>query len=50
MEGGGLNEQEIERMGLALMQLEEQMQVLKDQFGLQSDDLSLNLGPLGELM
>jgi hypothetical protein len=50
MEGGGLNEQEIERMGLALMRLEEQMQVLKEQFGLQDDDLSLNLGPLGELM
>jgi len=50
MEGGGLGEQEIERMGLALMQLEEQMQVLKHQFGLQDDDLALNLGPLGELM
>lgn len=50
MEGGGLNEQEIERMGLALMRLEEQMQVLKEQFGLQDDDLSLSLGPLGELM
>ena len=50
MEGGGLSEQEIERMGLALMRLEEQMQVLKAQFGLEDDDLSLNLGPLGELM
>jgi hypothetical protein len=50
MEGGGLGEQEIERMGLALMQLEEQMHVLKQQFGLEGDDLSLNLGPLGELM
>lgn len=50
MEGGGLNEQEVERMGLALMRLEEQMQALKEQFGLQDDDLSLNLGPLGELM
>lgn len=50
MEGGGLNESEIERMGLALMRLEEQMQLLKEQFGLQGDDLSLNLGPLGELM
>lgn len=50
MEGSGLNEAEIERMGLALMRLEQQMQVLKEQFGLQDDDLSLNLGPLGELM
>ena len=50
MEGGGLGEQEIERMVLALMQLEEQMQVLKQQFGLEDDELSLNLGPLGELM
>jgi hypothetical protein len=50
MEGDGLNEVEIENMGLALMQLEEQIQVMKVQFGLDDDDLSLNLGPLGDLM
>ena len=50
MEGGTLSEAEIERMGLALMQLEEQLGVLKAQFGLGDEDLTLNLGPLGELM
>jgi hypothetical protein len=50
MEGGKLSEDDIERMGLALMQLEEHIGVLKQQFGLADDDLTLNLGPLGELM
>jgi actin-like ATPase involved in cell morphogenesis len=50
MEGGTLTEGEIERMGLALMQLEEQLQTFKAQFGLTDEDLALNLGPLGELM
>lgn len=50
MEGGGLTDVEIERIGLALMQLEEQLGVLKEQFGLGDDDLALNLGPLGKLM
>lgn len=50
MEGGTLSDMEIERMGLALMQLEEQLGVLKAQFGLGDEDLTLNLGPLGELM
>ena len=50
MEGGTLTEAEIERMGVALMQLEEQLRMLKEQFGLADDDLTLDLGPLGELM
>ncbi len=50
MEGGTLTEVEIERMGLALMQLEEQIGVLKEQFGLGDQDLALDLGPLGKLM
>ena len=50
MEGGQLTDAEIERMGLALMQLEEQMGILKEHFGLRHEDLSLNLGPLGDLM
>ena len=50
MEGGALTDLEIERIGLALMQLEEQLGVLKEQFGLGDDDLALNLGPLGKLM
>ena len=49
MEGGSLSDEEIERMGLALMQLEEALGRLKQEFGLGDDDLFLNLGPLGEL-
>lgn len=49
VEGGNLSEQEIERLGLALMRLEGKMAELKNQFGLEDDDLMIDLGPLGEL-
>ena len=50
MEGGGLAEEEIERMGQALMELEAKMGELRTVFGLTEDDLNLDLGPLGELL
>ena len=50
MDHDNLTDAEIENMGLALMQLEEQIQVMKVQFGLGDDELTLNLGPLGDLM
>jgi hypothetical protein len=49
MEGGSLEEDEIERLGLAFMRLNDRMAELKDQFGLTDDDLELSLGPLGNL-
>lgn len=49
VEGGNLSQKEIERLGLALMRLEGKMVELKEQFGLQDDDLMIDLGPLGEL-
>ena len=49
MEGGTLNDQQVEEMGLALMKLEEKIKELAQQFGLTQDDLKLNLGPLGNL-
>src|SRR4051812_3111952 len=49
MDGGSLTDEEIERLGLALMKLNERMGELKDTFGLSDDDLSIDLGPLGEL-
>jgi hypothetical protein len=49
MEGGTLDDEEVERLGLAFMRLNDRMAELKDQFGLTDDDLSLNLGPLGNL-
>jgi hypothetical protein len=50
MEGGSLSDEEVERVGLALMKLEEKMHELTDTFGLQPGDLNINLGPLGDLL
>ena len=50
IEGGGLTDDEIERLGQALMALDERMQELKDEFGLRDEDLNINLGPLGNLL
>jgi len=49
MDGGTLSEEEVEKLGLALMKLSQRMDELKDVFGLSDDDLSIDLGPLGEL-
>jgi hypothetical protein len=49
MDGGGLSEEEVERLGLALMRLDERMQELKNVFGLTDEDLNIDLGPLGRL-
>jgi hypothetical protein len=46
MDSGNLTEEEIERLGNALMKLEEKMAELKSTFGLSDRDLNLNLGPL----
>ena len=50
MEGGSLSEEEVERVGLALMKLEEKVHELAEQFGLRPSDLNINLGPLGDLL
>jgi Gas vesicle protein K/Gas vesicle protein len=50
MEGGGLAAEEVERMGLALMELEAKMVELRAVFGLEEEDLNLDLGPLGDLL
>ena len=50
IEGGGLDDEQIERLGVALMRLEQRMEELKAEFGLEDEDLNLNLGPLGDLM
>ena len=46
MDSGNLTDEEIERLGNALMKLEEKMSELKRTFGLSDADLNLNLGPL----
>ncbi|HET7768300.1 MAG TPA: gas vesicle protein K [Chloroflexota bacterium] len=50
MEGGSLSDEEIERMGLALMRLEEKVHALAEQFNLRPDELNLDLGPVGKLL
>jgi len=50
MEGGSLMDEEIERLGQAFMRLDERMEDLKAAFGLEDEELNLNLGPLGDLM
>lgn len=49
MEGGSLSDEETERLGLAFMRMEAKMEELKKAFGLENDDLNINLGPLGNL-
>jgi hypothetical protein len=46
MDGGNLSEEEIERLGNALMKLEEKMAEMKRVFGLADEDLNLKLGPV----
>ncbi|MGI8423544.1 MAG: gas vesicle protein K [Chloroflexota bacterium] len=50
MEGGTLSDDEVERMGLALMRLEEKVHALAKQFNLRPDELNLDLGPVGRLL
>jgi hypothetical protein len=50
MEGGSLSDEEVERVGLALMKLEEKVHELTEHFGLRPSDLNINLGPLGDLL
>jgi actin-like ATPase involved in cell morphogenesis len=49
MDAGSLTDEEIERVGAALMRLEEKMSEMKTIFGLADDDLKLNLGPVPSL-
>jgi hypothetical protein len=44
MEGGTLSDEEIERVGLALMRLERKVRELADHFGLTEEDLKIRLG------
>jgi hypothetical protein len=50
MEGGGLSAEQVEELGLALMKLEEKMAELKEHFGLEDEELNIDLGPIGKLL
>lgn len=50
MEAGTLNDQQTEDVGRALMKLEETIRDIAAKFGLDVDELNLDLGPVGKLM
>lgn len=50
VENGSLSSEEVEKLGLALMRLENKMEELKEHFGIQDEELNIDLGPLGKLL
>jgi len=50
IESGSLSDEEIERLGETFLKLDARMEELKQVFGLEDEELNLNLGPLGDLM
>jgi hypothetical protein len=50
IDSGSLLEEEIERLGFTLMRQSEEIDRLREAFGLEEDDLNLDLGPLGKLL
>jgi hypothetical protein len=50
VESDSLSDEQLEELGLTLMRLEEKMEELKNIFGLEAEDLNIELGPLGKLL
>lgn len=50
IDGGSLTDDEIERIGYTLMRQTEEIDRLRKEFGLEEEDLNLDLGPLGKLL
>jgi len=50
IEAGSLTDEEIERLGMTFLRLSEEMERLKTHFGLEGEELNLDLGPLGKLL
>lgn len=50
IDAGSLSAAEIEAMGVTLMQQSEELERLRLEFGLEEEDLNLDLGPLGKLL
>jgi hypothetical protein len=49
IDAGSLSEEQIERLGLTLMGQAREIERLRESFGLDEEDLNLDLGPLGKL-
>jgi len=50
IDGGSLTEDQVERLGRTFMELDRRMEELREEFGLDAEDLNLHLGPLGDLL
>ena len=50
VEDGTVTDEQAERLGYTLMRLDERMTELREHFGLEPEDLNLDLGPLGTLL
>lgn len=50
VEDGTVTDEQAERLGCTLMRLDERMGELLDEFGLDREDLNIDLGPLGLLL
>jgi hypothetical protein len=50
IEQGALNQSQIERLGVTLMNQAQQIENLRQELGLQAGELNLDLGPLGKLL
>ena len=50
IDGGTLSAEQVERLGQTFMELDKRMAELREEFGLDEEDLNLNLGPLGNLL
>jgi hypothetical protein len=50
IDAGSLNDEQIEGLGLTLMRQAEEIERLRKEFGLDEEDLNLDLGPLGKLL
>jgi len=49
MDAGSLTEEQVERLGVTLMRQAEEIERLRKEFGLEEEDLNLDLGPLGKV-
>ena len=50
IDSGALSKAEVNNLGVTFMKLAEKMEELKSQFGLKTEDLNIDLGPLGKLL
>jgi hypothetical protein len=50
IEAGSLTDDQIERLGVTLLKQAQEIDRLRQEFGLEEEDLNIDLGPLGQLL